>query len=188
MYLPFMRKPTVTRYLCTLIVLLFFSAGVSADILSHSERSRGTKINDRDIEKHLSQKFAEIDPKLAEPNIRIVSFNQTVLIIGRVESEAVGEQAVELAKKAPLVRSVHDRLQVAGSISGLARTSDWVTQLRVRRAIKKLRLEADFQVTVEHGQAYLMGLVTPQQGELMTDAARKVDGVTKVVTVFEPLP
>lgn len=166
---------------------LIFSATTHAAELNHSKLSRGTKANDRDIEKHIRVVLKQTDPQFTAPNIRVVSFNQVVLLIGRVDGVQTRSKVLALTGQTPLVRKVHNELQVAGSISGLARTSDRITKFRVKRAIGKLDIEADYRVEVEHGHVYLMGLVTPMQGDQMTDAARKSKGVTLVTAVFEYL-
>ena len=41
------------------------------------------------------------------------------------------------------------------------------------------------KVVTENGVVYLMGSISPQQGDLASQVTRQVDGVQKVVTLFE---
>ena len=41
------------------------------------------------------------------------------------------------------------------------------------------------KVVTENGVVYLMGMLTPQQSELATNVARRIDGVREVVKVFQ---
>jgi len=45
-----------------------------------------------------------------------------------------------------------------------------------------------FKVVTERGGVFLLGRVTPYQSSQLTDAARSIDGVRKVVRVFEIIP
>lgn len=42
------------------------------------------------------------------------------------------------------------------------------------------------KVVTEHGVTYLMGIVTPQEGDAAANIASRVSGVKQVITLFEP--
>jgi osmotically-inducible protein OsmY len=44
------------------------------------------------------------------------------------------------------------------------------------------------KVVTSNGTVYLMGMIDPYQAKKMTQAAREVDGVKKVVALFELPP
>jgi osmotically-inducible protein OsmY len=46
----------------------------------------------------------------------------------------------------------------------------------------------DVKVVTSNGTVYLMGMIDPYQAKKMTQAAREVDGVKKVVALFELPP
>ena len=50
---------------------------------------------------------------------------------------------------------------------------------------KKDLHSTQIKVVTENSVVYLMGMLTPQQAELATDVARRIDGVREVVKVFE---
>ena len=45
-----------------------------------------------------------------------------------------------------------------------------------------------FKIVTENSVVYILGLTNKKQGQLASETARQVSGVTKVVTAFEYLP
>ena len=110
-----------------------------------------------------------------------------MLITGQVLDEQSRRDAEAIIGKIDNVRSVHNELAVSGRASLGTNTSDASITVRVKAAF----LEASdlnsnvFKVVSETGTAYLMGLVTAQEGKRAAAEAAKVSGVQKVVTMFE---
>ena len=94
------------------------------------------------------------------------------------------EQAVA---KIEGVRTVVNELVVAGSSSLAARSNDAILTSKVKASFidaKDVFANA-IKVISERGTVYLMGRVTEREAGRFAEVARSVDGVRKVVRVFE---
>jgi len=127
------------------------------------------------------------DPRFESAHLVIVSFNGLVLLVGEVESDELKAKAGEVVNTFKAVRSVHNELAVSGPISMVARSNDsWLTtkvktKLVAHGAIDSSRIN----VTTENSVVYLQGIVPRQQAEYAVAVTQTVDGVTKIVKVFE---
>jgi osmotically-inducible protein OsmY len=85
------------------------------------------------------------------------------------------------------VRKVYNELTLAGKTSLLSRTNDrWLTT-KVKSAFSTAELSdaTRIKVVTENGVVYLMGLLTRAEADAAANIARKIQGVQKVVKVFE---
>jgi osmotically-inducible protein OsmY len=85
------------------------------------------------------------------------------------------------------VRAVINELAVGANTSLTQRSSDTVISSRIKASfIDAPDLQSNaLKVTTEAGVVFLMGIVTEREAGRATDLARSVDGVRKVVRVFE---
>lgn len=89
------------------------------------------------------------------------------------------------------MKSVVNALAVMPNSTFSERSNDSYTTGKVRAKLVDLNdLVATnaFKVVTERGEVYLLGRVTPYQSQQLTEAARSIDGVRKVVRVFEIIP
>lgn len=120
-------------------------------------------------------------------HVNVSSFNRRVLLTGEVRDEAM-KQAVEREVAAiEGVTSVINDLEVGGITSMTSRSNDTLITGKVKASFVDTRdLYANsIKVVTERGNVYLMGRVTPREGQLAADVASSVSGVRKVVKVFE---
>ena len=85
------------------------------------------------------------------------------------------------------MRKVHNELTVAGKTSYLSRTNDsWLTtKVKSAMAAAESADSTRIKVVTENGVVYLMGLVTREEADAAADIARHIQGVQKIVKVFE---
>ena len=85
------------------------------------------------------------------------------------------------------VREVTNELQVAGASSMASRGNDALVTSNVKaRMVNNGRFSPNHvKVLTEQGVVYLMGLVTPAEGDAAVEIARNTAGVSRVVKVFE---
>ena len=151
-------------------------------------RSTGSRIDDGAIETMIKVNLNAADDALRESNIDVVSFNQTVLLVGQVPNQELKNLATRVATTSnSRVKTVYNELEVAGDTSFLSRTNDiWLsTKLKslmlVNDDVEGLRTK----VVTENGVVYLMGLLTRSEADQAVDLVSKASGVTKVVRAFE---
>ena len=151
------------------------------------ERSFGTYIDDQQLETITRVNLRKAHPELKESNIDVTSFNGVVLLTGQVSDNDLRNLAGRTAQQVHSVRQVYNEIQVRGTTSVLARTSDtWLTT-KVKGALLADK-EVDsgrIKVVTENGVVYLMGLLTRQEAENAAEKTRTVGGVQKVVKAVE---
>jgi osmotically-inducible protein OsmY len=85
------------------------------------------------------------------------------------------------------VQSIVNDLEIAPVTSFSARSNDSLITGKVKAAFVDAKdLYANsIKVVTERGTVYMMGRVTQREGQLAADVARGVNGVQRVVKVFE---
>ena len=110
-----------------------------------------------------------------------------VLLVGQTPSASLRVVAEKIAHTTPNVRRVYDEIIVAGPSTFTERSKDtWITgEVRSRMLTKKGLESGSIRIVTEHGIVYLMGIATHEQANLAVAVARQVNGVRKVVKVFQ---
>ncbi|MDP3267818.1 MAG: BON domain-containing protein [Legionella sp.] len=136
---------------------------------------------------HVVHKTIVTDPQFRESRILVTSFNRVVLLVGQTPTASLRVLAERIARNAPGVQRVYDEITVDYPIPLTQRTKDsWITgQVRSNMLARKGLESGSIRVVTENGVVYLMGIVTPQQASLSVDVARRVNGVVKVVKIFQ---
>ena len=151
-------------------------------------RTTGSMLDDGGIETMIRVNLNAADEALRESNIDVVSFNQTVLLVGQVPNQELKNLATRVATTSnSRVKTVYNELEVAGSTSFMSRTNDvWIStkiksMMLVNDDVEGLRIK----VITENGVVYLMGLLTRTEADRAVDLVSRTGGVTKVVRAFE---
>lgn len=158
-------------------------------MVATDRRSTGSQLDDQSIELRLSNAFGEKFTR-DQANISVTSYNRRVLLTGEVTNESAKAEAQALAEKSPNVAAVLNELYV-GNLSTLAnRNFDTALTAKVIAALAAAQdvPSGTIKVVTSRSVVYLMGLVTPHEGELAARVASRVAGVHKVVKCFEYLP
>ena len=161
-------------------------AGAAAGTLVYDRRSVATIESDTRIF-HTIHKTIVNDPRFRDSRIIVVSFNKVVLLIGQTPDASLRGVVQRIARNAPAVRRVYDEIMVAEPLNLSSRTKDSLLTGQIRSLmLNKKGLESgSIRVVTEGGTVYLMGVVTNEQANLAVDVARQVNGVQKVVKVFQ---
>ena len=125
--------------------------------------------------------------QFSDSRIIVISFNQMVLLLGEVRTPVLKGIAERIAQKESGVHRVYDEMRVGYPISLEQKTKDTLLTGKVRSQmiVEKGLKSGSVRVVTEDGVVYLMGIVTPVQARIAVDVARQVDGVRKVVKVFQ---
>jgi len=153
-------------------------------VATGDRRSLGTQADDQTIEFRVRSSISSAVPA---SNIRAVSYNRKVLLVGQATSEADRNLAQEVAARVSSVASVLNEVEIRPLASAQNSAADIGLSTRVRASFvedKMLELGA-FRITAELGTVFLMGQVTKREGERAAQVASKVSGVRKVVTFFD---
>lgn len=159
----------------------------TAALMASDRRTSGTYIEDETIEWKVGALMRE---DYGSEHINATSFNRRVLLTGEVHTEALKKRAEDAVRRIDNVKEVTNELAVAGVSSMASRGSDSLVTSNVKaRMVNNGRFSPNHvKVLTEAGVVYLMGLVTPAEGDAAVEIARTTSGVTRVVKVFEYLP
>ena len=154
------------------------AGGVSVAV---DRRSTGAQVNDGVIENRVSWEISQkIVPE--DQHITVTSYNGKVLLTGEVKTELEKKTAGEVASKSLDVSSVVNQLAVQEPVSVGRRMKD---SGRSRLLTAQGAPYSQMKIICDRGIVYLMGLVTPTEGQIAGEIAAKTDGVKEVVKVFE---
>jgi osmotically-inducible protein OsmY len=158
--------------------------------VAHDRRTAGAVVEDQAIELRIKSALSDagIDK---QSHINVTSYNGVVLLSGEAPTEALRSSAGDLARNAQKVRRVHNEIQIAAPSSAMTRSSDaWLTT-KVKAALLRIKM-ANFDATrikvvSENGTVYLMGLVKRAEAAAVTEQAQQLQGVQRIVKLFEYL-
>lgn len=151
------------------------------------KRTFGTYIDDQRLQSIVEVNLGKADPRLAEAHINVMCFNGVVLLTGEVPGADLRQLAGDTTRGINTVRQVHNELGVQSNSTMFSRSNDnWIaTKLRTKILSNK-DIESDrVKTVVENRVVYLMGLLTREEADLVSEIAAGVEGVQKVVRVIE---
>ncbi len=157
----------------------------AAALVAGDRRTTGMYIEDESIEWKIVGRLREGDFKSAHVNS--TSFNRRVLVTGEAASEEMKKKIEEEVRGIANVREVTNELQVAGASSLASRGNDVLITSNVKaRMVNNGKFSPNHvKVVTEASVVYLMGLVSPEEGDAAVEIARTTGGVNRVVKVFE---
>jgi len=154
---------------------------------AHDLRSTTTMFEDEGIELSATDLLYN-DPKLDKKiHVNVTSYNYIVLLTGEVLSQKLRVYAVELVRNLKNVKRIHNELVVADLTEFESRTYDtWITSKVKTAMLTTQNFDATrIKVVTENKSVFLMGIVTVQMGNKASDITRHVEGVEKVIKLFE---
>ena len=180
--------PLVTAFLfqgCAPVAITGATTAVST--VAADRRTTGTMVEDEAIEIKSRLALSGQDELNDRVHINFTSFNTAVLVSGEAPTEEDRQAVIDLVKKIERVAVIHNEITIAAPSSLLSRSADTVITAKIKA---KLIAEQDlsglhFKIVTENGVAYLMGLVSEEEGAIATEIARRTGGVQKVVKLFE---
>lgn len=127
------------------------------------------------------------NPQFRDSRIVVTSFNRVILLVGQTPTASLRVMAEKIAQSNPKVIRVYDEVTISNPIPVAQRTRDsWITgKVRSMMLTKKGLESGSIRVVTEDGVVYLMGIATQEQSRLAVDVARRVNGVKKVVKIFQ---
>jgi osmotically-inducible protein OsmY len=167
---------------CAPLVVGSFVGGA---MVATDRRTSGTQLEDEGIELRSAKRIREMVGDRV--NVNVTSYNRQVLLTGEVPNDRDRQYLAKLISEVDNVRSVVNELGVMPPSSLGDRSTDaWITgKIKASMLDSKDIFASAYKVVTERGTVYLMGRVTQREANRATDIARSVDGVKKVVRVFE---
>lgn len=167
------------------VPLVVGGAAVGSALVATDRRTSGTQLEDEGIE---LRSIGRINENLgSRVHVNVTSYNRQVLLTGEVPTAAARQQAEQIVGRVDNVKGVVNELGVMGNTTLGQRSSDVLITGKVRASLVDAQdLQANaFKVVTERSVVYLLGRVTQREADRATSIARQVNGVQKVVRIFE---
>ncbi len=166
--------------------LLIGGAMLGGTMMAIDRRTSGTQVEDQAIELKSLARVRELG---IGGHVNVTSYNRLALITGEVSRDADRQAVEQVVSRIENVRAVVNELAVMDTSSAGARANDGILSGKVKASFvdaKDLQAPAA-KVVTERGIVYLMGRVTEREANRFADVARSVNGVQKVIKVFDLL-
>jgi osmotically-inducible protein OsmY len=156
----------------------------AAALMATDRRTTGIYIEDESIEWKAGGKLRDAFPG---SHVNATSFNRRVLLTGEVANEEMKKQVEDAVRSVTNVKEITNEVQIAGASSLASRGNDALVTSNVKARMLRGKdfTPTHVKVLTEQGVVYLMGLVTPAEGDAAAEIARSTSGVNRVVKVFE---
>ncbi len=186
-----------TRHMKATGLMMLLSLGLSAcapvmlagfagtAMVASDRRTSGAQLEDETIELRGS---ARIRDALGErAHVNIASYNRQVLLTGEVATERDKQIVEGLLEKLENVKAVVNELSIMQPASLSSRSNDLLLSAKVKASLVDSRdlFANSFKVVAERGTVYVMGRITQREATSATNVIRNVNGVNKVVRLFE---
>jgi osmotically-inducible protein OsmY len=171
-------------------LVLIVLAALSACSTFTDRRGLNRAVIDRNVQ-ITAQRTLDDDPALAgKVHIGTAVYDGVLLLIGEVPRVELMARAEADVTGFESVRRVDNEIDVMPIPPFSQRASDTALTARVKAALLNITSLPGFDpgrvnVSTAHGNVYLMGLLSHQEADAVTDIVRHVPGVQKVVRVFE---
>ncbi len=164
--------------------LVIGGAAVGA-IMAFDRRTSGAQVEDEGIELRAASRVR--DAFGDRNHVNVTSYNRQVLLTGEVATEQAKQQVEQIVARVENVKGTVNELAVMPPSSLTQRSSDTLITGQVKASLvddSSLSVSA-FKVVTERSTVYLMGRVTQREADKATQIARHVNGVQRVVRIFE---
>ena len=176
-----------------LVVFLHGCAGVvvagaaAGGAMAADRRTAGTIVEDQSIELKAMQ-LINGDEELAEKtHVSVTSYNGVMLLTGEAPTAELRDRLISVVRPIEKIKRIHNEIRIAAPVSLSVSSNDTVITGRVKSALLAAKgiNPLHVKVVTSSGSVYLMGLVTHSEAGFATDVVRRVDGVERVVRIFE---
>lgn len=190
-------KTSINRTLCSLLAVSGMAAVLSAcaplivggavvgGMVAADRRTTGSQVEDEGIELRAANRLG--DRFGSRVHVNVTSFNRQVLLTGEVPTADDRHRVEMLVAGVENVRSVVNDLAIMPNSTLSQRSNDTYITGKVRANLVDAQdlFATAYKVVTERGVVYLMGRVTQREADRATQVVRGINGVVKVVRVFE---
>lgn len=185
--------PMVLRWTAALAAALSLSAcaplilgtAVGSAFVATDRRTSGMQLEDQGIKLKARNRIQ--DAIKDRGHVSVNAYNRMVLLTGEVPTDADRAAAAEAAGQTENVSGVVNELIVSLNSTLTSRSSDLLVATKVRATLVDARdlMSNAFDVVVERGEVYMMGMVTEREANRAAELVSTISGVRRVVKVFQ---
>ncbi len=156
----------------------------------HDRRGFGTVVDDKRIQLAAYDKINNDKELVLKNRVMIAVYNGVMLLMGEVRTPDLKQRAEQTVTGFEGVRRIVNEIDVMEPEGFWTRRNDNKITARVKLALADITSVPGFdatkvKVSTAHRTVYLMGLLSTEEVEIVTEIARNVPGVERVVKVFE---
>jgi osmotically-inducible protein OsmY len=169
---------------CVPAVVVGTTAGVAA---AHDRRTLGSMIDDQNIELKAGVSIGMDDAIKNLVHINVTSMNGIVLLTGEAATIEARDAVLTHIREINGIRRITNEIRITEPSPLGARSEDGLitSAVKARFLVTKGLDPTRVKVITENKAVYLMGLVTRAEGDLAGELAAGIDGVQRVVKIFE---
>lgn len=161
--------------------------------LLHDRRTSEALLIDERIEINAGLELNAHDEIRDRCHFNVTAYNGKVLLTGEAPTKELRDKIINIIRVLSGVKLVHNEMVIAEPTSFGSRSNDALITTKVKTALSEIRNLPGFDATrvkvvTENGAVYLMGLLHAKEGNVAAEIARRINGVKKVVKVFEYIP
>ena len=156
----------------------------------HDRRGFGTVVDDKRIQLVAYDEINRDKELVLKNRVMIAVYNGVMLLMGEVRTPDLKQRAEQTVNGFEGVRRIVNEIDVMEPEGFWTRRNDNKITARVKLALADITSVPGFdatkvKVSTAHRTVYLMGLLSTEEVEIVTEIARNVPGVERVVKVFE---
>lgn len=166
------------------------TAGAAATASATDRRTVGTQIDDKTTQSRVRSAINDIPQVKDEAAISVDVYNGQVLLTGQAPLQTMIVNVENTVSGVQNVTKIHNQIRLGSPIPATSTMNDvWLaskikTMMLADEKIPLFKLD----LIVEDSEVFIMGLLTKEEAAAAVEAARNVDGVTKVIRVMELIP
>lgn len=171
-------------------VMAVGTAGAAATASATDRRTVGTQIDDKTTQSRVRSAINDIPQVKDEAAISVDVYNGQVLLTGQAPLQTMIVNVENSVSVVQNVTKIHNQIRLGSPIPATSTMNDvWLaskikTMMLADEKIPLFKLD----LIVEDSEVFIMGLLTKEEAAAAVEAARNVDGVTKVIRVMELIP
>jgi len=164
--------------------------GVGPSVAEPGTRTTSSRINDFTLAQSVRVDVYKMVPAAKDARIEVVSFYQSVLLVGEVPNADIKAQIGAVAKRYTDVKVVHNELSIGLNRSISDRLGDDLLERKANFSLLSADGLRSSQATVTaiNGTLYLMGKLTQRETDRAIVRLQALDGVTRIVKIVDILP
>ncbi|MGL4858824.1 MAG: division/outer membrane stress-associated lipid-binding lipoprotein [Enterobacteriaceae bacterium] len=149
-------------------------------------RTVGTQVDDTTLEARVSSAISKDQQIKNEARVVTTAYQGRILLTGQSPQPELARRAKQIALGVEGVTEVYNEIRTGKPVSfGTASNDSWITtKLRSQLLTSDKVKSSNVKVTTENSEVFLLGLVTPQEGDEAARIASKISGVKHVTKAF----
>ncbi len=162
-------------------------AAVGGASVGVDPRSAEVMFDDERIELTAAHRIGQTPGLDTTTNIAATSFNHVVLLTGQATTPQARDTTIDVVRHVDKVRQVHNAVTIGpvSSVESRFKDAGLTTKVKLALLSSKGFSAANAKITTEGKVVYLMGVVSHAMAKNIHDTVQQVDGVKRVVDVFE---